>query len=159
MSHVPDPYVWHDLGMIVDNDCSGSCIMASQWTIDECDCRCRGEHHGFGRLVDAYTCDGIQTAASVMARDFPNDIGTGKYEEYERRWERKAQKWGTLPEDMPDCCHDHCLKDDSDYTAYFPYRWAGGTAYYVCAQGHRWTCHWGHGYSGVAPMNGLRQKV
>lgn len=59
-------------------------------------------------------------------------------------------RWGTRAEDMPDDCHDHCVKAGI-LSIYYPYRWARGQAFYVCDRGHRWTCSWGHSEEGRAP--------
>ena len=59
-------------------------------------------------------------------------------------------EFGTHAEDMPDCCHDHCVAiDGTDYAHYLPYAWVHGLALYTCKRGHFWTCGWGHRRSGV----------
>ncbi len=69
---------------------------------------------------------------------------SGGVRQYPRSWPAEA---------MPDMCHDRCVKaDPSEAIAYFPYRWSGGVAEYVCRRGHRWTCGWGHKGSGEASV-------
>lgn len=55
--------------------------------------------------------------------------------------------WGQRAEDMPDECHDHCARAGI-LSIYYPYRWADGQAHYQCANGHTWTCGWGHNQTG-----------
>lgn len=60
--------------------------------------------------------------------------------------------WGANPADMPDDCHDDCVK--AGITGiYYPFRWHNGKAWYRCANGHSWTCHWGHDHAGMALEN------
>lgn len=58
-------------------------------------------------------------------------------------------RWGSRPDDMPDMCHDHCVKQ-GDWTIYYPHEWLKGAARYRCSRGHEWTCWWGHNRSGRA---------
>lgn len=63
---------------------------------------------------------------------------------------RLEQGWPA--EDMPDLCHDYCVKQYGDSTAYFPHTWREGTAEYLCERGHAWTCGWGHRGSGSSDL-------
>jgi hypothetical protein len=66
--------------------------------------------------------------------------------------------WGAEADDMPDDCHDDCVKAGFA-NIYYPYRWHGGLGHYRCARGHNWTCHWGHKSSGEVLENfGKRQS-
>lgn len=57
---------------------------------------------------------------------------------------------------MPDLCHDVCEKRrPGEGPIHHPYRWERGLAHYICQQGHRWTCGWGHGASGSDPQAGV----
>lgn len=60
--------------------------------------------------------------------------------------------WGWAADDMPDLCHDRCVRDHRDFTMYFPHRWVEGRGEYVCKRGHHWTCWWGHKGSGTAAV-------
>ena len=64
--------------------------------------------------------------------------------------------WGRQAEDMPDDCHDVCVKNGI-HSLYFPHLWHHGIAHYTCDHGHSWTCAWGHQQIGAAPEN--RGKV
>lgn len=57
--------------------------------------------------------------------------------------------WGGKASDMPDDCHDHCVKVGV-FATYYPYEWWEGMAAYQCEAGHVWTCSWGHVKSGEA---------
>lgn len=61
-------------------------------------------------------------------------------------------------EDMPDDCHDHCVKAGID-AIYLPFKWRNGIAHYLCQHGHRWTCSWGHDQSGDARRNAGHPRV
>ena len=45
-------------------------------------------------------------------------------------------------EDMPDDCHDGCVRTGLN-SVYYPHKWADGIAHYQCQNGHTWTCGWG----------------
>lgn len=61
--------------------------------------------------------------------------------------------WGVDAADMPDDCHDNCVKRGI-YAIYYPFKWRDGVGYYRCANGHLWTCGWGHNLSGQATRGG-----
>ncbi len=50
--------------------------------------------------------------------------------------------WPNEADQMPDDCHDVCVKTGLS-SVYYPYRWSGGVAHYRCTRGHSWTCGWG----------------
>jgi predicted GIY-YIG superfamily endonuclease len=54
-------------------------------------------------------------------------------------------------EDMPDDCHDFCVKQGIA-SIYYPYQWANGKAHYRCQNGHSWVCWWGPNDAGHDPQ-------
>lgn len=57
---------------------------------------------------------------------------------------------------MPDDCHDVCFKRGLSST-YYPFHWHDGLAWYLCTEGHLWTCWWSVGQThGEAPGNAGR---
>lgn len=67
--------------------------------------------------------------------------------------------WGSRSDDMPDMCHDVCVKAGDFDHMYYPFRWEAGRAYYQCRAGHRWTCGWGHTYTGSDPASRGRDRA
>ena len=68
---------------------------------------------------------------------------------YQDPW---VTEWARQAQDMPDDCHDICVRDGIE-AIYFPHLWHDGTAHYTCEHGHHWTCSWGHNKTGAAPEN------